>query len=118
MCQGIPVLCEIFKSENIKNTDGFAVMPRTRFWLEDSFVDFVHNPDEHSAIDAFHESITDIHGDVGIEHGHNAFPASEDCLLGQSIIQSIRRHLKETSHPLQTTLVHDLAGIDIFNSRS
>ena len=67
----------------------------TYLWLEDHFVDFVHNPDELSTINALHEGVTDVLGTGCTERTDDAL-SPRHCALGtEGPLQSIRIHTEK-----------------------
>jgi len=59
----------------------------------DGKVDFVNEPDEHAAIDAFDQSITDVHSCLGVERLRDALTSRLNCLHCQRIVQTRLVHL-------------------------
>lgn len=53
----IPVCLKVFKSKDIQDTNGCS---EVGLWLEYGSIDFPHNPNKKSAIDALDECITHI----------------------------------------------------------
>ena len=68
-------------------------MPRVSVHLVDGEVDFVDEPNEHASVDAFHQSITHIHGCLGVERLRDALTSRLYRLHCQCIVQACLVHL-------------------------
>ena len=56
----LPVFVEVFKAENVKDTDTGAILSSTADWSIYCHVDSVDNANKHAAVDSFHKRISDV----------------------------------------------------------
>ena len=91
----LPVCVKVFKSEDIEDSDGFAVVGRGLFGTVDGSVDLVYDPDEHSAVDPLDARVSHVNGRHVVHRRGYALALREDRLRRQRIYHVLRIHLRK-----------------------
>ena len=76
-------------------------------WLEDHFIDFVHDPDELPTINTLHESITDVLGTGRAERTDDAFSPCHRALGTEGSLQSVWIHAEKLGSKFRSFVVVD-----------
>jgi hypothetical protein len=108
------IVVEVLEAEDVQDSDRISLALSRSVYRA---VDLLHDEDEHSAVDAFDEGVSDVDALFARQSRHHCLSVGEESLPGEGIDQGLRGHSQQVRHSMDVRRVGDFRGVQIVDDR-